>query len=148
VRAIFRDAAGAVIGERSRIVFVNNAATWHRGTLSANETWAAGTVHIVDFDVVVPSGVTLTIEPGAVVKFMPSRQIVVMDGGTLNAAGATEATADRPDRHCGRYRGRRHEFRWRDHKAAAWRLGRRESSGHRQLSPEHARRLALQLCVS
>ena len=48
------------------------------GTLAADETWSAGSVHVVYGTIVVPDGVTLTIEPGAVVKFI---------GGGLYAAG-------------------------------------------------------------
>ena len=42
----------------------------HCGSISSNETWAASdNVHIVNCDVTVPSGITLTIEAGVIVKF-------------------------------------------------------------------------------
>ena len=45
------------------------AVTLHAGRIEANETWPAGKVHLIYGDVVVAPGVTLTIEPGAIVKF-------------------------------------------------------------------------------
>lgn len=54
------------------VVWVPNvgARAFHCGHISSNETWsAADTVHIVSCDVFVDPGVTLTIEPGACVKF-------------------------------------------------------------------------------
>ncbi|MHB8706381.1 MAG: RHS repeat-associated core domain-containing protein [Coriobacteriia bacterium] len=66
------------------------------GTLSTSTTWTADTVWVVDYSVTVPLGATLTIEPGAIVKFLPSvngsastADIIVK--GTLNAQGTTAA---------------------------------------------------------
>ena len=59
----------------------------HAGTLSTNETWRADKVHLVTSDVTVPSGVSLLIEPGAVVKFMPGTSLVVENGATCTAIG-------------------------------------------------------------
>ncbi|MCK4660706.1 MAG: right-handed parallel beta-helix repeat-containing protein [Phycisphaerae bacterium] len=39
------------------------------GTLSEDTTWTSGNVYLVTSDLTVPTGVTLTIEPGVVVKF-------------------------------------------------------------------------------
>jgi parallel beta-helix repeat protein len=62
------------------------------GTLSTNETWA-GEIHVTD-QVIVPNAITLTIEPGTVVKFShsrdykhPDRGALVVSGGTLRAVG-------------------------------------------------------------
>jgi len=59
----------------------------HAGTLSQDETWLGRRLHHVTADVVVPDGVTLTIEPGAVVKFEKMGGIRVESGGQLIAHG-------------------------------------------------------------
>ncbi len=58
----------------------------HFGTLTGNETWNADEIHEVTADVIVPATLTLTIEPGAIVKFHSSSDDLVVDG-TLNAQG-------------------------------------------------------------
>jgi len=101
LRVTFRDASGASAGEATRNVTINNAAVYHSGPLSASQTWSAGTVHVVEGPVVVPNGVTLTVAPGAVVKFEPKTSITVQDGGTFNApatpAAPTVLTSVRDD---------------------------------------------------
>lgn len=59
----------------------------HGGTLTGNETWKAGKVHVVYEPVVVPGIYTLFIEPGAVVKFMTGTGIDISQGGALFANG-------------------------------------------------------------
>lgn len=59
----------------------------HGGTLAGNQTWTRSTLHMIPADVTVPNGVTLTINPGAVVKFHSGRKLIVQSGGTLNAPG-------------------------------------------------------------
>ncbi|NLF38299.1 carboxypeptidase regulatory-like domain-containing protein [bacterium] len=61
--------------------------TAHAGTLSGSETWLGGYLHRITGDVTVPDGSTLTIEPGAVVKFDSLKNLVVNAGGTLAARG-------------------------------------------------------------
>ncbi|MBP5544652.1 MAG: chitobiase/beta-hexosaminidase C-terminal domain-containing protein [Kiritimatiellae bacterium] len=56
--------------------------------MSSNETWSAGRVHVVRDDVVVPTGVTLSIAADAAVKFSEGARIVVEDGGELIVDGA------------------------------------------------------------
>ena len=90
--AEWRGAVGETLATMSRTVLVNNSAVWHAGVLAASEVWAAGRVHLVDADLVIPTGITVTIEPGAVVKFAPGKGIVVAAGGILNAL----ATAGSP----------------------------------------------------
>lgn len=56
------------------------------GTLQQNEIWPGnGSVHIVTCDVTVPSGITLTIGAGAIIKFEVEDSLIVR--GTLRALG-------------------------------------------------------------
>ena len=57
------------------------------GTLSANAEWLSGMVYHVTSSVTVPSGVTLTIDPGAIVKFEAGCGMTVQSGGQLIADG-------------------------------------------------------------
>ncbi len=61
----------------------------HHGTLTTSETWcAANNPHLVDNVFTVPSGVTLTIEPGVRVELTSGGNIGV--AGSLIAAGSIE----------------------------------------------------------
>jgi RHS repeat-associated protein/uncharacterized repeat protein (TIGR01451 family) len=62
--------------------------TLESGTITANQTWPGSQTYQLTGTVTVPSGVTLTIQPGAVVKFAANAGIVVQPGGTLIANGA------------------------------------------------------------
>jgi hypothetical protein len=77
----------------------------HGGTLAASESWLGSYVHQVTGVLVVPSGVTLTVNPGAVVKFAADSGITVLEGGTLNAQGTLPQpitfTSLRDDTICG-----------------------------------------------
>ncbi|RME91375.1 MAG: hypothetical protein D6766_11955, partial [Verrucomicrobia bacterium] len=58
----------------------------HSGTLTADATWtAAGSPHLVTGNLIVPAGVTLTIEPGATVYFASGATLEVQ--GRLLAEG-------------------------------------------------------------
>ncbi len=64
------------------------AAEHRSGSLHADETWLAGRVYIIDSEVIVPQGVTLTVAPGAVIKVAAGVSgIRVLDGGSLVARG-------------------------------------------------------------
>lgn len=91
LRAIFRDAQLRTLGVARRQVLVANSAQRHRGRIAANVTWPAGAVHVVARPLSVEKGATLTIEPGAVVKFAPRSGIAVEDGAAVVAAGNAEA---------------------------------------------------------
>jgi hypothetical protein len=91
LRVVFHDASGNVVGQATRQVLVNNSAAWHAGTITADQTWASDRVHIVEGPVTIPAGVTVTIQPGAVVKFAHGTGITVLGGGTLDASQATQA---------------------------------------------------------
>ncbi|MEA4959512.1 MAG: hypothetical protein VB029_07360, partial [Anaerolineaceae bacterium] len=59
----------------------------HGGTLIADETWCAGNPHIIGM-VIVPAGITLTLEPGTVVKGSdPLSDLRILTGGHLEALG-------------------------------------------------------------
>ncbi|MCB9204037.1 MAG: hypothetical protein H6603_03570 [Flavobacteriales bacterium] len=67
------------------------------GTLTGNETWDANRIYFLQGRVVVPSGVTLTIEAGAIIKGKPGTEtnasaLVVAKGGMIIANG----TANNP----------------------------------------------------
>jgi hypothetical protein len=73
---------------RNRFVDIRYSLVAHSGLLSADETWMGALVHHVTGDVTVPNGVTLTIEPGAVVKFDAYKGLILQPGGHLIALGA------------------------------------------------------------
>ncbi len=67
------------------------------GTLTANTTWTADKVYELASKVIVPSGVTLTIEPGTIIKGRAgsgslATALIVARGGKIMAEG----TADKP----------------------------------------------------
>lgn len=83
---LFEDGGGQV-GELTRNVLVNNGVTWHGGVVAASETWPAGSVHVVSGPLRILAGVTVTLAPGAVVKFDEGAELEIETGGTLAAAG-------------------------------------------------------------
>ncbi|MGP8233898.1 MAG: carboxypeptidase regulatory-like domain-containing protein [Limisphaerales bacterium] len=89
LQAIVVNAAGQVVGDYSRQAFVNNSLAWHEGILSSNQTWGTNGVNAVDENVIIPGGVTLTLAPGAIVKFAEGTGIIIEPGGVLDASGAT-----------------------------------------------------------
>lgn len=60
----------------------------HGGPLAGNEVWIGQAVHEISSDITVPSGATLTILPGAIVKFTKGTQLTVESGGSLMAEGS------------------------------------------------------------
>ena len=60
----------------------------HSGVIAVNEIWDTNKIHLVTGAVTVPSGVSLTINSGAVVKFMPGMSLTVVSGGSCTASGA------------------------------------------------------------
>jgi hypothetical protein len=81
--------SGQVVQQVDKNVVVNNSVVWHSGTLTSSQTWSASQVQALDGDVIVPAGVTLTIDPGTIVKVLQGAQIIVQSGGTLIATGTT-----------------------------------------------------------
>ncbi len=66
-----------------------HAAVNHWGALTSNTTWSSSVVHVLTGDVTVCSGVTLTIEPGAVVKCQQYCDLFVF--GNLRAVGTSSS---------------------------------------------------------
>ncbi|MCY2990022.1 MAG: right-handed parallel beta-helix repeat-containing protein, partial [Planctomycetota bacterium] len=91
LRAVFRDAAGGIRGEITREVTVLNTPPWHSGRITADETWTAGQVHIVEGTFTIGAGVRLTIAPGTVVKFTPGSRLLVENGATVDAPATPAA---------------------------------------------------------
>ena len=90
LRATFLDAAGDEVGRLTRQLLVNNSVVWHSGPITANETWTADQVHLVEGDVTIASGVTVTVEPGTLVKFVDGTRVTLSNGASLNAAGSAD----------------------------------------------------------
>jgi hypothetical protein len=62
--------------------------TTHCGTISSNQSWiSGGNVHVLDCDVTIAPGVTLTIAQGAVVKFQLGKSLFVQ--GSLRVLGVS-----------------------------------------------------------
>ena len=65
------------------------------GVLSSNETWTADRVYFLQGRVVVPSGVTLTIEAGTIIKGKQGQEtnaaaLIVARGGKIMAEGTSD----------------------------------------------------------
>ncbi len=89
LEALFSTNSPQIAREIFQTVLVNNSVIWHSGVVTANQTWAAGTVHVVEGNLEIASGVTVTIQAGAVVKFAAGTGITVDDGAVLDASAAT-----------------------------------------------------------
>jgi hypothetical protein len=87
LRITFRDGPSNIITEITKKVLVNNAVSWHGGLIEANQTWTSNRVQVVEGNLVIASGVRVTIEPGTVVKLAKGAKIIVQDGGLLDAQG-------------------------------------------------------------
>jgi len=61
----------------------------YSGTLAADDTWLGdGQVYRITGTITIPAGVTLTILPGAILKFDANCSLIVQTGGTLIAEGS------------------------------------------------------------
>jgi hypothetical protein len=69
----------------------NSSAGGGGGTLLRDETWQGHRVYKITSDLIIPGGRTLTIGPGAIIKFAPGTRITVNSGGALNINGASHA---------------------------------------------------------
>jgi hypothetical protein len=69
--------------------------TDHSGTLTEDATWASGETHIIDGTVYL-KGNTITIEPGAIIKFNANSQIIVGDDPNASTTLLAVGTAEKP----------------------------------------------------
>jgi hypothetical protein len=76
--------AGSGVLNVSESTQVRYATASHSGTLGSNQTWDGNWVHVIGDEVVVPAGVTLSIEPGSIVKFAAGKRLRVQAGGTTS----------------------------------------------------------------
>ena len=76
------------------VLVLNTTASVVGGRLSSGEAWGAGLPVVVRDDIVVPSGLTLTLGAGVIVKFTEGARIVVESGGAVVAEGAYLAAFD------------------------------------------------------
>lgn len=76
------------------VLVLNTTAAVVGGRLVADETWDDERVVVVRDDIVVPSGMTLTLGAGCIVKFTDGARIVVENGGAVVAEGAYFAAFD------------------------------------------------------
>jgi len=93
LHATWRNITSTVVGEATRDVGVNNAASlaWHGGWIEADEAWTAEYVHVVEEHVTIAPTTTVTVAPGAVVKFAPETKLTVEGWGLLDAQGTDES---------------------------------------------------------
>lgn len=89
LRVRILDATGAVVAENARDAAVNNGVIWHAGALAESVTWSPGKVHVVSREFLISAGRTLTLEPGVIVKFLPSARLTLQGNATLSALGTT-----------------------------------------------------------
>ena len=59
----------------------------HSGLISQSQEWSGSIEHLITGSITVPTNVTLTIDPGAIVKVGLGLNLTVQAGGTLIAAG-------------------------------------------------------------
>jgi len=71
---------------RGDVALPSGAVVHEGGTLMSDETWVAGSAHVIYGTVVVPSNIVLTVESGAVVKFVAGG---IHSEGTCVARGVT-----------------------------------------------------------
>lgn len=88
-----KNAAGAQ-DTASQIITVNSNVVTHSGNITANQIWYAG-VHEITGEVYVDNGATLTIKPGAIIKFdLNTGLFIGYSGGTAGATLIANGKAD------------------------------------------------------
>lgn len=93
VRAVYSTRGLRASGEASREILICHHARLHGGALAANERWDAGELHLVADDILIPSGATLTLAAGTLVKVAEGRSLRVLPGGALVCEGTPESPA-------------------------------------------------------
>ncbi|MCM8785471.1 MAG: carboxypeptidase regulatory-like domain-containing protein [Candidatus Omnitrophica bacterium] len=85
--ASFYDEYSNLLENLTKDIVINNSVFWHSGRITSNQTWTSEKVHVIEGTIIIVSGVTLTIQPGAIVKFVEGARIIVEDGAVLNLLG-------------------------------------------------------------
>jgi hypothetical protein len=80
------DAAGNILTATNRDIIYEASTTRIGGTLSANATWNTAVVRVTN-NLLVPNGLSLTINPGVVVLFSPAASLTAGTNATLTANG-------------------------------------------------------------
>ena len=68
-------------------VVVHPGGSGSSGESGTSGIWTADKTHLITAPLTIPAGVSLTIEAGAVVKFMPGASLTVANGGNCTARG-------------------------------------------------------------
>ncbi len=68
-------------------VVVHPGGSGSSGESGTSGIWTADKTHLITAPLTIPAGVSLTIEAGAVVKFMPGASLTVASGGSCTARG-------------------------------------------------------------
>ncbi|NCC53578.1 MAG: hypothetical protein EOM20_20540, partial [Spartobacteria bacterium] len=89
LKATVYSLADAEIVSASTNVLVNNSVAWHSGVIDSNETWSSQRVHVVEGNVFVNTGVVVTVEAGAVVKFAPNTAMIIKTNALVVAHGSS-----------------------------------------------------------
>ncbi len=92
LRAYLKDSYNRELFEISRyILIMNNEYIFKKGILNQNETWTKDKIYIIEKDLTVPTNITLTIEPGTIIKCCKRVAInVSTSAGIINAYGTAE----------------------------------------------------------
>jgi parallel beta-helix repeat protein len=96
VKLTVKNAKGAEHTSTQSLTVANVEKLLHFGQITANETWKAGIIHVV-FSYVSIMNATVTIEPGAIVRFMSGAHIDIgTESGVTTATLSAKGTVDKP----------------------------------------------------
>ena len=76
---------------------INNSLEVNKsGVLSTDETWSGDSIYVLNGRVIVPNGVTLTVEPGTIIKGKEgdgaiASTLIIAQGGMIDAQGTESA---------------------------------------------------------
>lgn len=63
---------------------ISNTLEWHSGWITGNEIWAAGTVHVIEDDLLVAGGASVAVAEGAIIKALPGVRVnLLLDGSFI-----------------------------------------------------------------
>lgn len=85
-------AGNSVVRELITSHYLDQSIAWHHGWVTGNEAWNADRIHVVEEDLFIGRGASVTVAAGAVVKVLPAVQIRLLSDG----AWTTESTRATP----------------------------------------------------